>query len=152
MNKKTHLATEKNFALHHSLKINKRGVLTRPRRSEKNEKLISVTLCITAYCKHFIKAIYGAFRNNITINLLTRSGWASLCEITGGFQLLVQNKLFPSLGCHFFYNALQILYRKRVNPIYLRSGDNRFSLFVIIMDSAKFNIRILYSNAIFQNA
>ena len=30
MNKKTHLATEKKFVLHHSLKINKRGVLIRP--------------------------------------------------------------------------------------------------------------------------
>ena len=32
MNKKTHLATEKKFVLHHSLKINKRGVLIRQTR------------------------------------------------------------------------------------------------------------------------
>ena len=86
MNKKTHLATEKKFVLHHSLKINKRGVLIRPGGgSEKNKKLISVTLCITAYCKHFIKAIYGAFRNNITINLLTRMAghhFAKLQEVS----------------------------------------------------------------------
>ena len=55
--------------------------------------------------KHFFKTFHGAFKNNRTINLLIRRGWASYCGIIGGFQLLVQNKLFQSLSCHFFYNA-----------------------------------------------
>ena len=39
----THLATEKNFVFHHSLKINKRGCPNKPRGGqEKIEKLISV--------------------------------------------------------------------------------------------------------------
>ena len=44
INEKTHLATEKNFALHHSLKIHKRvgrglNKLRRGRGSEKNRKI-----------------------------------------------------------------------------------------------------------------
>ena len=56
--------------------------------------------------KHFIKTIRGAFRNR-TINLLMHCGRTSLYAIIGCFQLLIQNKLFPSFSCHFFYNALQ---------------------------------------------
>ena len=40
INEKNHLAPEKEFVLHHSLKINKRGVLMSPKReSEKNQKI-----------------------------------------------------------------------------------------------------------------
>ena len=41
------------------------------------------------------------------LNYLIRHHWASSCAIIGGFQLLVQNKLFPLISCHFFYNALE---------------------------------------------
>ena len=38
----------------------------------------------------FFKPINSAFRNNRTINILIRRGWASYCAIIGGFQLLAQ--------------------------------------------------------------
>ena len=61
-------------------------------------------LCITdsGYWKYFSKLVHGAFRNNRTTNLLTHPRWTSNCEIIGGFQLLVRNKLFPSFNCRFF--------------------------------------------------
>ena len=31
----------------------------------------------------------------------------SFCAVIIGFQLLVQNNLFPAFSCHFFYNTLQ---------------------------------------------
>ena len=40
---------------------------------------------------------------------MIRRRWALYCAIIGGFQLLVQNRLFPSFSCHFFFNALQKL-------------------------------------------
>ena len=46
INEKTHLATEKIFVLHHSLKNNKRGILISNRGSEKIEKVISAPLFI----------------------------------------------------------------------------------------------------------
>ena len=55
----------------------------------------------------FIETIHGVFRNNRSINLLIRRGRASLSTIIGDFQLLVQNKLFSPLSCHFFCNTLQ---------------------------------------------
>ena len=43
INKKTHLVTEKNFVLHHTLKINKRGDPNKLQEGrEKNKKLISI--------------------------------------------------------------------------------------------------------------
>ena len=47
INEKTHLATEKNSAFHHSLKINKRGgvlIRSKGRSREKIKKLISSPL------------------------------------------------------------------------------------------------------------
>ena len=43
INKKTHVVTEKNFVLHHTLKINKRGDPSKLQEGrKKNEKLISI--------------------------------------------------------------------------------------------------------------
>ena len=61
----------------------------------------------SGYWKDFSKVIHSTSRTNRTINPLIRPRRASYCAIIGGFQLLVQNKLFPSFNCHIFCNALQ---------------------------------------------
>ena len=59
-------------------------------------KKYSTAVCIC----YFTKKEYVSF------HFISFRGWVSYFKIID-FQLLVQNKLFSSFICHFFYNGLQ---------------------------------------------
>ena len=77
-NKKTHSAPEKNFVLHHSLKINKWGILTSSGEEDegvrkKIEQLRSVPLFISCLGVTFLCSLRSFWKYNIVSEILVKS-------------------------------------------------------------------------------
>ena len=101
--------------------------------------------------KPFFKTFHGAFRNYRTINLLIRRRWASYCAIIG-FQLLVQNKLFPSFS--FSKRTVETTVHCKILRICIKNRWKTYKRFVTSVSyiSLNLNFHIPYKMLIIFNS